>query len=64
MSRIGKKPIPLPSGVKVQIGEQLEVTGPKGKLTVPIPHGHHASSRPTASWKSSATATSTPRCTG
>ena len=39
MSRIGKKPIPLPSGVKVQIGEQLEVTGPKGKLTVPIPQG-------------------------
>jgi large subunit ribosomal protein L6 len=39
MSRIGKKPIPLPSGVKVQIGEQLEVTGPKGKLTVPIPAG-------------------------
>ena len=39
MSRIGKKPIPLPSGVKVQIGEQLEVTGPKGKLMVPIPEG-------------------------
>ncbi len=39
MSRIGKKPIPLPSGVKIQIGEQLEVAGPKGKLTVPIPQG-------------------------
>lgn len=39
MSRIGKKPIPLPSGVKVQIGAQLEVTGPKGKLAVPIPSG-------------------------
>ena len=39
MSRIGKKPIPLPSGVKVQIGEQLQVTGPKGTLTVPIPSG-------------------------
>src|SRR5271166_5978634 len=39
MSRIGKKPIPLPSGVKVQIGEQLQVTGPKGTLTVPIPQG-------------------------
>ena len=39
MSRIGKKPIPLPQGVKVQIGEQLEVTGPKGKLTVPVPPG-------------------------
>ena len=39
MSRIGKKPIPLPSGVKAQIGAQLEVTGPKGKLAVPIPAG-------------------------
>jgi len=39
MSRIGKKPIPLPSGVKVQVGQQLEVTGPKGKLMVPIPPG-------------------------
>jgi len=39
MSRIGKKPIPLPSGVKVQIGEKLQVTGPKGSLTVPIPEG-------------------------
>ena len=39
MSRIGKKPIPLPSGVKVEIGQQLKVTGPKGKLMVPIPAG-------------------------
>jgi large subunit ribosomal protein L6 len=39
MSRIGKKPIPLPSGVKIQVGAQLEVTGPKGKLLVPIPEG-------------------------
>jgi large subunit ribosomal protein L6 len=39
MSRIGKKPIPLPSGVKIQVGAQLEVTGPKGKLRVPIPEG-------------------------
>ena len=39
MSRVGKKPIPLPQGVKVNIGEQLEVQGPKGKLTVPVPPG-------------------------
>ena len=39
MSRIGKKPIPVPSGVKIQVGAQLEVTGPKGKLSVPIPEG-------------------------
>ena len=39
MSRIGKKPIPLPKGVKVQVGDQLEVTGPKGTLIVPLPGG-------------------------
>src|SRR3981081_1559367 len=39
MSRVGKKPAPLPEGVKISIGEQLQVEGPKGKLTVPIPPG-------------------------
>ena len=39
MSRVGKKPIPVPSGVKIQIGSELKVEGPKGKLTVPIPSG-------------------------
>ena len=39
MSRVGKKPIPIPKGVKFVIGDQLQVEGPKGKLTVPIPHG-------------------------
>lgn len=39
MSRVGKKPIPVPKGVKLQIGEQLQVEGPKGKLSVPIPKG-------------------------
>lgn len=39
MSRVGKKPIPLPQGVKVTIGDQLLVEGPKGKLMVPIPAG-------------------------
>ena len=39
MSRIGKKPIPLPKGVKVEVGEQLQVTGPKGTLSVPLPQG-------------------------
>lgn len=39
MSRVGKKPIPLPKGVKITIGEQLLVEGPKGKQTVPIPDG-------------------------
>ncbi len=39
MSRVGKKLIPVPKGVKIQIGEDLKVEGPKGKLTVPIPSG-------------------------
>src|SRR5947208_1285508 len=39
MSRVGKKPIPLPKGVKIAVGDQLQVEGPKGKLTVPIPQG-------------------------
>jgi large subunit ribosomal protein L6 len=39
MSRVGKKPIPLPKGVKINVGGELQVEGPKGKLTVPIPPG-------------------------
>jgi large subunit ribosomal protein L6 len=39
MSRIGNKPITLPPGVKVEIGRELLVEGPKGKLAVPIPPG-------------------------
>ncbi|HVY91586.1 MAG TPA: 50S ribosomal protein L6, partial [Bryobacteraceae bacterium] len=39
MSRVGKKPIPIPSGVKVTIGEEIKVQGPKGTLTVPVPAG-------------------------
>lgn len=37
MSRIGKQPIPIPSGVEVKIGSDVvEVKGPKGALTTPI----------------------------
>jgi large subunit ribosomal protein L6 len=39
MSRVGKKPIPLPKGVKITVGAELLVEGPKGKQTVPIPAG-------------------------
>jgi large subunit ribosomal protein L6 len=42
MSRVGSKPIPLPKGVKVNIGDTILVEGPKGKLTVPVPGGIHA----------------------
>jgi len=40
MSRIGKKPIPIPSGVKVNVTDgAVEVQGPKGKLRQPLPPG-------------------------
>jgi large subunit ribosomal protein L6 len=39
MSRVGRKPIPVPKGVKITIGDSLLVEGPKGKLTVPLPGG-------------------------
>jgi large subunit ribosomal protein L6 len=40
MSRIGKKPIPLPKGVKVNVsGNVVSVQGPKGKLDTTIPAG-------------------------
>jgi large subunit ribosomal protein L6 len=39
MSRVGKKPVPVPSGVKIQIGDHLKVQGPKGTLEVPVPKG-------------------------
>ncbi len=39
MSRVGKKPIPVPKGVKITIGSELLVEGPKGKLAVPVPAG-------------------------
>ena len=40
MSRIGKLPIPIPSGVTVQVStDAVEVKGPKGQLRQPIPPG-------------------------
>ena len=37
MSRIGKKPVPIPQGVKVQLaGAKLHVEGPKGKLDLNV----------------------------
>jgi large subunit ribosomal protein L6 len=40
MSRIGKKPIPLPDKVKVDIkGETVVVSGPKGTVTNLVPPG-------------------------
>lgn len=40
MSRVGKKPITIPSGVTVTINDSaMEVKGPKGTLQTPIPKG-------------------------
>ena len=40
MSRIGKKPIPLPKGVSVQLaGQAVEVKGPKGSMRQVLPPG-------------------------
>jgi large subunit ribosomal protein L6 len=38
MSRIGKKPVPVPSGVKINItGRDVSVSGPKGSLNWSVP---------------------------
>jgi large subunit ribosomal protein L6 len=40
MSRVGKKPIAIPSGVKINIqGNNVLVEGPKGKLATAVPAG-------------------------
>jgi large subunit ribosomal protein L6 len=40
MSRIGKQPIAIPQGVKIQIeGQVVRVEGPKGKLAQTVPAG-------------------------
>src|SRR5262245_48270877 len=40
MSRIGKKPIPVPDKVKVEIKpDAVVVTGPKGSVSNPVPPG-------------------------
>ncbi len=40
MSRVGRKPIPVPGGVKVDVSEDyVEVRGPKGTLRQALPPG-------------------------
>lgn len=40
MSRIGKKPIPLPAGVKFEVkGNTVTVNGPKGQVQTHLPGG-------------------------
>jgi len=37
MSRIGKKPVPIPAGVEVKVGaEAVQIKGPKGSLSTPV----------------------------
>jgi len=37
MSRIGKQPVPIPGGVKVDVSkDRIRVEGPKGKLEAPL----------------------------
>ncbi|HKV23302.1 MAG TPA: 50S ribosomal protein L6 [Candidatus Acidoferrum sp.] len=40
MSRIGRKPIPVPQGVKIALqASHVDVQGPKGKLSIAVPRG-------------------------
>ncbi len=40
MSRIGRKPIPIPAGVTVAIAPTyVEISGPKGTMRTPVPPG-------------------------
>jgi len=40
MSRIGRKPITVPAGVKIQLAPgSIDVQGPKGKMSVKLPRG-------------------------
>jgi large subunit ribosomal protein L6 len=49
MSRIGKKPIAIPSGVKIAInGNVVTVQGPKGKLDTTVPAGIRVEQRESA----------------
>ena len=52
MSRVGNKPIPLPKGVKLTIGKELLVEGPKGKQTRADSGRESRCTRRTAFWSS------------
>lgn len=39
MSRVGNKPIPVPKGVTITIGDVVAVKGPKGQLSTPVVGG-------------------------
>ena len=59
MSRIGKAPITVPSGVDVTIaGADVTVKGPKGELSRTIPEAISVSTRTATRSRSSAPTTS------
>ncbi len=40
MSRIGKKPVPVPKGVTIEVGSgRITAKGPKGELSMPLARG-------------------------
>jgi ribosomal protein L6P/L9E len=69
MSRIGRQPIPVPSGVEVTIEPELvTVNGPKGELSERIPRDitvarASRARRSSCSSRGQPTAASTARCT-
>ena len=63
MSRVGKKIIPLPKGVKITMGKELMVEGPKGKLTCQCRKALRAPER-MAILKFLRDSDQRPRCTG
>ena len=47
MSRIGKKPVAIPAGVKLSVqGKSVAVEGPKGKLEFSCPEQERCRRRP------------------
>ena len=67
MSRIGKLPVPVPSGVDVTLdGNDVTVKGPKGDLRHSVHPAITVDARRTGRWSSPARPTSarTARCTG
>ena len=65
MSRIGKKPIPLPAGVKYKVeGNTVLVEGPKGKVSALVADGHLAGDQGRHAASGPRRAISTPRCMG
>ena len=66
MSRIGRKPVPVPPTVKVSIADStIEVEGPKGKLMFKYRPGIDVTSDQAAarSWLPARRRTATLRCT-